>query len=831
MRRLLSVLFAAAALLAVSPAAALARTDIARNVLPPGEFGGVPTTNHSTDQIPPYDALTPLRGNVTQSDIFRLYKPEDFKPIGASTVENTGRPGLKILRDSFGVPHIYGQTRADTWFGAGFVAAEDRGLLLRLGRNPARAAVADIPGVNAFALVTGGGVYLPSKQAEDLVTSEQQKLVAAYGAKGQQMLADFDAYAEGVTAGFRHTGAPLAQPWDRNDVIAVAAFIGSIFGNGGGTEAQNADLLARLQARLGSAQGTGAFQDLLEPNDPETQTTTARRFPYGSASGGATAGSPAIDAGSEQAAPNMPLSGAPSPPAPRLMSNFLVVGPNRSANRDPLAVMGPQLGYFYPEIVFEGDLHGPGINAQGSLVPGGGPYILIGRTKDYAWSLTSASNDNRDEFLEQLCNPDGSAPTRSSDHYLYKGKCRAMETFDAGTLNGAPQRFHMTVHGPVQSTATMGGRPYAVARQRSTFGRESVSIAALRDMTLGAGRTVNGFYRAANEFGFTFNWAYASHRHVAFFSAGQLPRRAPGLNRMLPTLGTGAYDWRGFISLGEHPHESDPPGGVFLNWNNKPAADWISGDDQHSYGSVHRVELFDHFPAKVRLRDVVSIMNRAATEDLRGTQVWPDVAAVLRTGRAPDARTAQAVQLVSDWSGRGASRLDGDLDGKIDDPGAAIMDRAFSRIADAVIVPRLGSVADALAKVNPRDRPANPGGSSFGAGWYGYVDKDLRTLLGRRVRGRFHMRYCGRGSLTACRESLYAAVRAAADELAAQQGSDPRAWRSDATKERIRFSPGLIQNTMRWTNRSTFQQVLEFVNPVAAARTPRRHRAAPRFTG
>ncbi len=68
-------MFAAAALLAVSPAAALARTDIARNVLPPGEFGGVPTTSHSTDQIPPYDALTPLRGNVTQSDIFRLFKP------------------------------------------------------------------------------------------------------------------------------------------------------------------------------------------------------------------------------------------------------------------------------------------------------------------------------------------------------------------------------------------------------------------------------------------------------------------------------------------------------------------------------------------------------------------------------------------------------------------------------------------------------------------------------------------------------------------------------------------------------------------------------------
>lgn len=373
MRRLLSLLFAAAALLAVSPASALARSDIARNVLPPGEFGGLPTTTHSTDQIPPYDALTPLRGNVSNSDIFRLYKPEDFKPIGATTREDTGRPGLTILRDSFGVPHIYGHTRADTWFGAGFVAAEDRGLLLRLGRNPARAAVADIPGVNAFALVTGGGVYLPSRQAEDLVTSEQQRLVEAYGAKGQQMLSDFDAYAAGVTAGFAHAGAPPAQPWDRNDVIAVAAFIGSIFGNGGGTEAQNADLLARLEARLGRAQGTGAFQDLLEADDPETQTTTARRFPYGSARGGATAGSPGIDAGSEQAAQNMPASGVPSPPAPRLMSNFLVVGPKRSANGDPLAVMGPQLGYFYPEIVLEGDLHGPGINAQGSMVPGGAP--------------------------------------------------------------------------------------------------------------------------------------------------------------------------------------------------------------------------------------------------------------------------------------------------------------------------------------------------------------------------------------------------------------------------------------------------------------------------
>ena len=86
--------------------------------------------------------------------------------------------------------------------------------------------------------------------------------------------------------------------------------------------------------------------------------------------------------------------------------------------------MGPQLGYYYPEIVLEADLHGPGMHAQGALVPGGGPYVLLGRTRDYAWSLTTATNDNRDQFLEQLCEPDGSAPTRASQHYLFRGSCR-----------------------------------------------------------------------------------------------------------------------------------------------------------------------------------------------------------------------------------------------------------------------------------------------------------------------------------------------------------------------------------------------------------------------
>ena len=125
--------------------------------------------------------------------------------------------------------------------------------------------------------------------------------------------------------------------------------------------------------------------------------------------------------------------------------------------------MGPQLGYYYPEIVQQIDLHGPGIKAQGAAVPGLAMYILIGRTQNYAWSLTSAGHDVRDVFAEQLCEPDGSAPTRDSTHYLYKGECRPFEPFDAGTLERRPARLQHD-----RSTARCSGpRPSTASRTRS----------------------------------------------------------------------------------------------------------------------------------------------------------------------------------------------------------------------------------------------------------------------------------------------------------------------------------------------------------------------------
>src|SRR6476620_5902328 len=195
--------------------------------------------------------------------------------------------------------------------------------------------------------------------------------------------------------------------------------------------------------------------------------------------------------------------------------------------------MGPQLRYYYPEIVQQIDLHGPGINAQGVGVPGLAMYILIGRTKNYAWSLTSSGQDVRDVFAEKLCNPNGSKPSRASTHYLYKGRCRALRNFNAGELDGKALRYHLSVHGPIIGTATVHGKPYALSRKRSTFGRDAVSLGALKAMTEGRATTTRRFWKVANRFGFTFNWAYTSRRATAVFSSGRLPVRARGLDRRL----------------------------------------------------------------------------------------------------------------------------------------------------------------------------------------------------------------------------------------------------------------------------------------------------------
>jgi hypothetical protein len=230
----------------------------------------------------------------------------------------------------------------------------------------------------------------------------------------------------------------------------------------------------------------------------------------------------------------------------------------------------------------------------------------------------------------------------------------------------------------------------------------------------------------------------------------------------------------------------------------------MHGDDE-PYGSVHRVELFDRFPWRPKLTDDVGIMNRAATEDVR-SPVWPVVSKVLRTGPAPSPRDQQVVELLDRWVADDAPRLDADNDTKFDDPGPAIMDALWPALGQAVMGRVFGNLTGDLSNVRGL---GSASGQSF-------VDKDLRTLLGYPVHGRFNLSYCGEGSLRECRDALWITVHAAADGLAKQFGPDPTQWLK--TADMTGFQPGLIPTvTFRTTNRPTFQQVLELQHP-------RRHR-------
>jgi len=389
---------------------------------------------------------------------------------------------------------------------------------------------------------------------------------------------------------------------------------------------------------------------------------------------------------------------------------------------------------------------------------------------------------------------------------MYNGECRAMTTFDAGTLRGngtEPDRqivFRETVHGPVAGYATVGGRRVALSTRRSTRGRELLSALAFQDLNTNRVHDPQSFFRAMNQLEFTFNWFYADDRNIAMFSSGRLPVRAPEVASGLPTQGTGEFEWRGFEPLSRHAREVNPSSGAILNWNNKPARGFAASDDNWAYGPVQRVELLTAQVAKRRthtLASLVAAMNVAATQDLGATDVLPVLVNVL--GTPPSPFDQQLLSLLMAWRTHGSSRIDRDLDGKIDDPGAAIMGAAWPRIADAVMRPRLGPLTDRLKTLIASGDPASPHGSSYYGGWYSYFVRDLSQATPE---------FCGNGDRAACRASLWAALEAAGAELSAAQGPDPAAWRADARPERITF--GFLPRSMRWTNRPTFQQVISF---------------------
>src|SRR4051794_23427969 len=805
MLRRTSLALAAAFLASAAPAAAKDYAPDALNIIPSGQYGSVPIPNGADQQALMYDGLTPLFDQVTAPDLTKYFKSEALGAAGSpgpTTTESVPRKGVTIVRDAFNVPHITGKTHDDVTWGAGWVLEEDRGLLLAQGRYPARMAALDAPGIDAFGLVTGLKTVTVTKQADSMIDKAQTKALKSRGKEGRGVLHDIDVYVSGINARLRAEKSSQ-KPWTRVDVYSINALAGQIFGQGGGDESRRSQLLSGLTKRLGKAKAKTIFNDLSEHMDEDTPTTITKRFPYEKVPA-SSAGNAIIDPASAPAKTQKAF--AATAKRRRYASNFLMVSAKRSATGHPLFVAGPQIGYFYPGLTLEMDLKGPGVEARGAAMPGGAGNILIGRGEDHAWSLTSAGSDTNDQFVETLCGG-------SKLKYSYKGRCRKMGSVNAGTIAGqGAVKYHTTVHGPVLGYAKSGGKTVAITFKRSSYGKDILWQLMFKRLTDNKVSGLKSFYDAAATSPFTFNVAYADDKNIATYSAGALPIRDKRVDPRLPTKGTGKYEWKGFLKPNAHPHEANPASGKLVNWNNKPAPGFGAADSEWSYGSIHRVQMLTAgIDAKQQhdLASVTSAMNKAATQDLRDTGSFLDaLTGVLDTGPPPSARAAQMETLLKEWRVTGSSRLDRDLDGKMDAGAApAIMDATYPKVVDAIFDPVLGPEDALYSALEGHDISGGYTGGRINA-----ADKDLRELTGTQFKTPFKTKFCGHGDLAACRALLWAAIDTAGNELAAAQSNeDPAQWTSDANAERIPFAPGILPTTIRFTNRpSGIQQVLSF---------------------
>ncbi|HSS33192.1 MAG TPA: penicillin acylase family protein [Solirubrobacterales bacterium] len=844
-----------------------------RNVLPPGENGlatfqqilefkgskAIP--NHFADQQPLYENLVYGAPGLTEAQIPNYYKDATFG-VPAGEVESTiePRPGVTIIRDkAFGIPHVYGDTRADTMFGAGYVGAADRLFLMDVLRHTGRAELAGFLGGSNAEADAGQWGFAPYTEAD--FEKQITQMPQLYGLAGQQAVEDLNNYVAGINAyiaaanlneslkpgEYKLLGKPM-EPWKPTDIIAIASLIGGIFGRGGGNELNSALTMQSFVEKMGKKAGRKAWLGFRSKNDPEAPTTVEKAFPYETRSAFAKKGLALPDRNSVRETQTASASAAAggsgiASVGARLQqalegaghaSNWELVSAKHSTNGHPIAVMGPQVGYYVPQILMEEDLHGPGIDARGAAFAGVNLFVELGHGRDYAWSATTATSDNVDTFAEVLC--------KDKFHYLYKGKCLAMEklekvdswspNFIDPTAAGSQTLVaYRTVHGIVFARGKVGGKKVAFVHQRSTYFHEADSVIGFGQLNEpGVVTGVKGFKQAVSNINFLFNWSYVDSEHIGYALSGAMPQRARGTSPDFPVLGTGQYDWKGFkpqtqmadyLPFAKHPQAVDPP--YLVSWNNKQAPEWAAADDQYDYGPLHRQQMIaDKVKAatkgkkKMTIVQLIQAMEEPATQDLRGYRLLPIIFKAI--GKPDSPKLQQALATLKAWHKHGAHRRDLNRDGVDEEtPAIELMDAWWPKLVTGEFKPVMGTRAferlEGMLSIGDHTG-GSPDAPDFFDGWWGYVSKDLRDIYGPKPRGAYSRLYCGGGSKQKCSKMLQKTLREALNVTPQQLygggngncAANPQPSCYDQNRPQV--TSGVELGPFPFQNRPTFQQVV-----------------------
>ena len=599
---------------------------------------------------------------------------------GVTTLDVDGE-SVHIVRDAFGIPHVFGDTNRGLFTAFGYAVAQDRLWQLEMNRRASQGRLAEIFGKQPL---TGDFLGVPDTGAVTADVADQNARTFGYADDEiDQQFADLPAEEQGIVTAFvdginrhlseislnpalmlpfefQHLGLTVPEPWSVRDAVRFFAFVARLFGDAGGGERANQTLFNNLLTIAVSngyadpnAAAVGMFDDLRWFNDPEAPTTVPSEGAVGKRQKAAQPQPAQLAGASEQATEWSDENakavwhalGIPT----GIGSYGWTVSAARSTTGTPLFLGAPGLGFNAPEVLHEVQLTGGnGFHVTGATLAGL-PVIVVGRTDRTAWTLMTPPADNVDTYVETLCN--------GGNGYLFNGACTPYDTrLEVISIKGsAPINLTVrrSVHGPVvASTASV-----RFARRRLQWQHEladlGVSLGFMRARSLEAFRAF-----AEQRLGAT-HLLYADNSgNIAFWMAGWIPVRPSGFDTRFPLPGDGSAEWT--AERMPIPFSINPARGVLANWNNKASDDSDMSEGGVS-GRMNRIlEITAQLDGIARVspddmrhivRDVARVDVTPGTAGRQARVLKPYFLAALDAVPPTHALASQARTILESWDG------------------------------------------------------------------------------------------------------------------------------------------------------------------------------------
>jgi penicillin G amidase len=440
-------------------------------------------------------------------------------------------PGLEkqveVLRDRWGVPHIYAATVHDLFFAQGYITAKDRLFQIDLWRRTGTGKLAEVLG--------------PSAVARDTLAravsfhGDWNAEWAAYGPDAKAITTAFtdgiNAYIDGLAGKwpveFQMAGYAPGR-WTPEDCVSRIAGL-TMTGNLNREMQHVQDI-----QRLGLERAAKSIR--LEPQVP-------LEVPQGLDLSAMTGD--ILRAYREAVGPVRLTTEQGS-------NNWVVDGTMTVTGR-PMLANDPHRPVQLPSLRKTVHLVGPGWDAIGSGEPAL-PAIALGHNREIAFGFTIVGIDQQDLYVEKV-NPENAA------EYRYRGAWKKFEAVQQKlAVKGAGEQtitLRYTLHGPVIYEDAARHLAYAlkwVGSEPGTAGyMAGITLARAHDWK--EFRSAMARYRVPSE-----NLVYADTKGNIGWQVGGLTPVRNGWNGLLPVPGDeGRYEWTGFRKSDELPFEFNPP--------------------------------------------------------------------------------------------------------------------------------------------------------------------------------------------------------------------------------------------------------------------------------